>query len=277
MTEEIERLNTLSGVHQKDRTIEDFGEQWLKYFDNKGYYGSLELFSDILFPFLKPVELKDRMVAEIGSGAGRIVNMLLECGAKKVIALEPSDAFEVLCRNIQQPQKVTFLKITGDQLPAYENLDYVFSIGVLHHIPDPAPVVETAFKALRPGGHFLVWLYGKEGNGLYLALIRPLRVLTKRLPHFILSSLVEIMYWPLVLYIKSCHRLPLPLRGYMLSVLEKMSPEKRRLIIYDQLNPSYAKYYTQFEAKKLLSDGKFLNIRIHHRHGYSWTVIGTKP
>ena len=86
MTEEIEMLNTLSGVHQKDRTIEDFGEQWLKYFDNKGYYGSLELFSDILFPFLKPVELKDRMVAEIGSGTGRIVNMLLEAGAKHIIA-----------------------------------------------------------------------------------------------------------------------------------------------------------------------------------------------
>ena len=172
---------------------------------------------------------------------------------------------------------MTCLKITGDQLPAYGNLDYIFSIGVLHHIPDPAPVVEAAFKALRPGGHFFVWLYGKEGNGLYLTLIRPLRALTKRLPHFMLASLVEIMYWPLVLYIKFCHRLPLPLRGYMLSVLDKMSPEKRRLIIYDQLNPSYAKYYTQFEAEKLLSDGKFVNIRIHHRHGYSWTVIGTKP
>jgi SAM-dependent methyltransferase len=267
----------LKFIYSKDKTIKDFGEQWLTYRDNEGYYSSLKLFSDILFPFLKPEDLKNCKIAEIGSGTGRIVNMLLESDAKHVWAIEPSEAFEVLHSNISKPEKVTCLKITGDQLPAYENLDYVFSIGVLHHIPDPAPVVEAAFKALRPGGHFLVWLYGKEGNGLYLALIRPLRVLTKRLPHFILSSLVEIMYWPLVLYIKSCHRLPLPLRGYMLSVLEKMSPEKRRLIIYDQLNPSYAKYYTLFEAKKLLSDGKFVNIRIHHRHGYSWTVIGTKP
>jgi len=85
------------------------------------------------------------------------------------------------------------------------------------------------------------------------------------------------MYWPLVLYIKFCHRLPLPLREYMLSVLEKMSPEKQRLIIYDHLNPSYAKYYTRTEAEELLIDGKFKNVRIHHRHGYSWTVIGTKP
>jgi len=267
----------LTVVRHRDQTIKDFGRQWLKYSDNEGYYGSLELFSDILAPFLKPDEIKGCKVAEIGSGTGRIVNMLLAAGVAHIIAVEPSDAYEILCRNIQQPEKVTFLKITGDQLPATGDLDYVFSIGVLHHIPDPAPVVEAAFKALHPGGQFLVWLYGKEGNGLYLALLAPLRVLTKRLPHYMLATLVEIIYWPLLFYMKFCHRLRLPLRGYMLSVLEKMSPEKRRLIIYDQLNPSYAKYYNQFEAKKLLSDWKFENIRIHHRHGYSWTVIGTKP
>ncbi len=260
-----------------DQTIKDFGKQWLKYSDNEGYYGSLELFSDILTPFLKIDEMKGCKVAEIGSGTGRIVNMLLQTGVKHVIATEPSDAFEVLSKNIQQIEKVTCLKITGDQLPAYGDLDYIFAIGVLHHIPDPGPVVEAAFKALRPGGQFLVWLYGKEGNGLYLALVEPLRVLTKRLPHYVLATLVEIVYWPLLFYIKFCHAFPLPLRGYMVSVLEKMSPEKRRLIIYDQLNPAYAKYYTRLEAKKLLSDWKFENIRIHHRHGYSWTVIGTKP
>lgn len=260
-----------------EKTIKDFGEQWLKYSDNEGYYGSLELFSDILSPFLKPEEIKNCQVAEIGSGAGRIVNLLLQAGAKHVIAVEPSESFEVLKGNISAPEKVTCLKITGDQLPPYEKLDYIFSIGVLHHIHDPAPVVEAAFKALRPGGHFLIWLYGKEGNGLYLALVKPLRALTKHLPHFMLVFLVEIIYWPLVFYIKLCQILPLPLRRYMLSVLQKMSPDKRRLIIYDQLNPSYAKYYTRFEAEKLLLDAHFMNVRVYHRHGYSWTAIGTKP
>jgi SAM-dependent methyltransferase len=259
------------------QTIKDFGSQWLRYRDNEGYYGSPELFEDILSPFLRPDEIKGCKVAEIGSGTGRIVNMLLQAGGRHIIAIEPSEAFEVLCRNIPDPEKVTCLEITGDQLPAYGDLDYIFSIGVLHHIPDPGPVVEAAFRALRPGGHFFVWLYGKEGNGLFLSLIKPLRALTKRLPHNLLAFLVEIMYWPLVLYIKLCRWLPLPLQGYMLSVLEKMPPEKKRLIIYDQLNPDYAKYYTRFEAEKLLSDGNFKNIRIHHRHGYSWTVIGTKP
>jgi SAM-dependent methyltransferase len=267
----------LSPNRHDDRTIKDFGEQWLKYSDNDGYYGSMELFSDMIHPLLNPDELKNCFVAEIGSGTGRIVNMLLTAGAKHVIAVEPSGAFRVLCTEIAESERVTCLKITGNQLPAYGNLDYVFSIGVLHHIPDPTPVVEAVFRALRPGGRFLVWLYGKEGNGFYLTFVMPLRVLTKRLPHFALSALVSMTYWPLLFYIKLCHELALPLREYMLSVLEKMSPEKRRLIIYDQLNPAYAKYYTRQEAIKLLEDGGFINIRIHHRHGYSWTAIGTKP
>jgi len=264
-------------MSRHDKTINDFGEQWRQYSDNEGYYGSVELFSDILFPFLAVEEIKGCRVAEIGSGTGRIVNMLLQAGAGHVIAIEPSEAFEVLCHNLLEPEKFTCLKVTGDLLPASGDLDFVFSIGVLHHIPDPGPVVEAAYGALRPGGRFLVWLYGREGNSLYLAFIEPLRVVTKKLPHFLLAFLVEIMYWPLLGYIKICKIFPLPLRGYMLSVFEKMSPEKRRLIIYDQLNPAYAKYYTRLEAEKLLSDQKFVDVQSHHRHGYSWTVIGTKP
>jgi SAM-dependent methyltransferase len=264
-------------MDDKHKTINDFGRQWSIFRDNEGFYGSMELFSDIISPFLKADEITDCRVAEIGSGTGRIVNMLLEAGAKHVVALEPSDAFEVLCRNIKQPEKVTCLKITGDKLPAYGDLDYIFSIGVLHHIPDPKPVVEAALRALRPGGRFIVWLYGREGNGFYLTVVRPLRVLTKRLPHLTLSALVRVIHWPLLFYMKLCHRLPLPLQNYMVEVFEKMSPEKRRLIIYDQLNPSYAKYYTRREAEKLLIEGGFNDVRSHHRHGYSWTIIGTKP
>jgi hypothetical protein len=63
----------------------------------------------------------------------------------------------------------------------------------------------------------------------------------------------------------------------MLWVFERFSLGKRRLAIYDQLNPSYAKYYSQKEAKGLLEEKGFKNVLVHHRHGYSWTVIGSKP
>ncbi len=74
----------------KTQTIEDFGEQWTAFRDNPGYYGSADLLSDLFGPLLSRDAVKGRRVADIGSGTGRIVNMLLDAGAEHVRAVEPS-------------------------------------------------------------------------------------------------------------------------------------------------------------------------------------------
>lgn len=262
----------------QSRTIRDFGEQWTAYRDNEGFYGSLDLFRDIFHPLITPEEVRGCRVADVGSGTGRIVRMLLEAGAAHVIAVEPSEAFEILRENTRDcAEKVTLLNATGEQLPPSSDLDCVFSYGVLHHIPDPVPVVRAAFHALRPGGRFVVWLYGKEGNRLYLALVLPLRAVAKRLPHPILKGLAWLLSFPVAAYIVLSKVLPLPLHRYMVEIMGRLSPEKRRLNIYDQLNPAYAKYYTRDEALALMKAAGFENVAVHHRHEYSWSVIGTKP
>jgi SAM-dependent methyltransferase len=263
------------------RTIADFGEQWSKYEDNSGYYGSAALFDDVFAPFLTTAALKGQAVAEIGSGSGRFVAIFLDAGARHVTALEPSAAIEVIRRNLAgRPEaqgRVTLIQAPGDALPQDASQDCVFSIGVLHHIPDPRPVCRAAFGALRPGGTFGVWVYGREGNLPYLLLFGTLHRVTRRLPHAALAALSWLMGWGLDAYIAACRVAPLPLRHYARHVLAKLTRDKRRLVIYDQLNPAYAKYYTQAEARALLDDAGFADVRIHHRHGYSWTVLGTRP
>ncbi len=264
----------------KNKTIKDFGEQWTTYTSNDGFYGSLELFEDMVSPLITVKELANKRVAEIGSGTGRIAIMLLNAGVSHVTAIEPSDAFYVLQHNIaildNAARRTRLIKCPGDEIPENINVDYIFSIGVLHHIPDPDPVVKAAYKALSQGGKILVWLYGKEGNQLYLFFIYPIRKLTKLLPHSLLVLLVWILYLPLMAYSLLCHWFPLPLKDYLVNVICKMSPDKRRLVIYDQLNPAYAKYYTKDEAESLLTRNGFKNVTIHHRRGYSWTVSGEK-
>ena len=71
------------------QTIRDFGGQWTRYRDNEGYYGSLALLRDVFGPVFDSRELVGCRVAEIGSGTGRIVNMLIESGASHVTAIEP--------------------------------------------------------------------------------------------------------------------------------------------------------------------------------------------
>lgn len=261
------------------RTIADFGEQWTSYGDNSGYYGSAALFGDAFGRFLSTDMLKGKIVAEIGAGTGRFINIFLDAGAAQVVAVEPSDAASVLAQNIPSEAKarVEIVQARGEAIPGNDRFDYVFSIGVLHHIPDPDPVCRAAYRALRPGGTMAVWLYGREGNGVYLTVVEPLRWLTKRVPHTALAGLVWVIGWGLDAYIAAARVLPLPLRQYALGVLAKLSRDKRRLVIYDQLNPTYAKYYTKSEAEGLLTRAGFQDVRSHHRHGYSWTVIGEKP
>lgn len=262
----------------QNRTIADFGEQWTTYVDNSGYYGSAALFDDVFSPFLSASDLKETLIAEIGSGSGRWVRVFLDAGATHVVALEPSAAIDVLRGAFaSEPNRVELLHLAGDRLPPRGDRDYVFSIGVLHHIPDPGPVCRAAMGALKPGATLGVWLYGREGNEAYLALFGALHGITRRLPHRGLALLSWILGWGLEAYIAACRVLPLPLRAYASNVLAKLSRDKRRLVIYDQLNPAYAKYYTRDEALALLEQAGFEDVRVHHRHGYSWTVVGRRP
>ena len=261
----------------RDQTIADFGDQWTRYTDNQGYYGSAALLRDIVEPLLPLAEIRGMRVADIGSGTGRIVNMLLDAGAEHVVAVEPSSAFDVLCSNVSRPDAVTLMNVTGDSLPPLGDLDLVVSIGVLHHIPDPEPVVAAAFAAMRPGGRMLAWLYGQEGNQAYLAVAKPLRAVTRRLPHPMLAGTVRLMYPVLSTYMALSRHAELPLRDYLNNYLGKLSREQRLLVMYDQLNPAYAKYYTGAQARELFEQAGFVDVRLHHRHGYSWTVMGTKP
>ena len=260
------------------RTIADFGEQWTKYPGSEGFFGSVALFNDIFHPLLAADDVAGKRVAEIGAGIGRFVNILAAAGASHVVALEPSDAFKVLQENTRGfRDRITYLDVTGDKLPAAGDLDYVFIIGVLHHIPEPDPVVAASLHALKPGGQLAVWLYGREGNSMYLLLVRTLWLVTRRLPHRLLAWLVAAMYPFFWAYMTMCRWLPLPLAAYMRRVMVPLTPAKRRVVIYDQLNPAYAKYYTRAEAHDALARHGFTSVRLHHRHGYSWTVVGTRP
>ncbi len=261
----------------RDQTISDFGDQWTRHTENPDYYGSVELFADIIQPFLSLDDVSGAKCADIGSGTGRIVLMMLGAGAKSVTAIEPSRAYDVLVRNMAEAgDRVRCLNEAGEAIPK-EDFDIVLSIGVLHHIPDPRPVVKAAYDALRPGGRMLAWVYGHEGNGLYLSIFGPIRSITRSLPIAVNEGMAWILYPFTLAYAALTQRLPsLPLSDYVSNVYMRFPPAERRLVILDQINPRWAKYYTHEEAETLFRDAGFSDVRLHHRHGYSWTVCGSK-
>jgi len=259
------------------KTIEQFGAQFVRFptGHGSGFYGSPDHLMDTFGEMLP--NIVGASVADIGSGPGRVVNMLLDLGAARVTAVEPSDAFYVLKENTSaRAEQIEYVHGPGDKLPLL-GFDYVFSVGVLHHIAEPLPVVRRAYEALKPGGRILIWLYAREGNEGYLALALPLRVVTTRLPDGMLVLLSRVLNVILAPYVWACRWLPIPRYRHFREVFGRMSSAQRTLVIFDQLNPTDAKYYTRDQAEALLRNGGFEDVCVQHRHGYSWTVSGIKP
>ena len=76
------------------------------------------LFTDICEPLLSVDDVRGRTVADIGSGTGRIVNMLLDAGAAHVTALEPSESFAVVAANTaDRADKVEVIRGDGMAIP----------------------------------------------------------------------------------------------------------------------------------------------------------------
>ncbi len=273
-------MQSTENGHRSERlgqkTIKDFGDQWNEFSLNEGFYASQELLADILGPLLEPSEFRSTRAADIGSGTGRIVRMLLDAGAESVIAVEPSQGVESLRTNLADvSDRTQILHTTGENLPPNLELDFVVSIGVVQFIPDPLPTLRAARAALKEGGRLVVWVYAKEGSGWYRGVLRPFRLLAGSLPEKALLSLCGALNMGLDPYIALCRRLPLPLRSYVLNVLAKLDRRTRKLVIHDQLRPSYVKFYRREELIQLMESAGFDATQCYHRRGYSWTVLAT--
>lgn len=255
-------------------TVGDFSEQWTSYFDNEGFFGSAELLADVLAPLLTLEDLRGKTVAEIGCGNGRFLKSMAQYAAK-VIGIEPGDGVDNARSWNRDVDNVEVLRADVYALPPLPPLDHVFSIGVVHHLPDPRRALENMRGLLKPGGRCTIWVYGKEGNELYLLTFGNVRKVTTKLPHPALHALSTALVPPLRGYIAACRVAPLPMRDYMRRVLRPLSFSALRLNIYDQLNPTIAEYWTHDEVEQLMRDAGFHDVQLHHRHGYSWTATGT--
>ena len=258
--------------HSAD-TIGDFGDQWQEFTRNTGYYASMDALRSLLDPLLDIEDVRGRNVADVGAGTGRYTRLFHQAGAGKILALEPSKAFEVLQKNTADLAGIEYCRKPAEEIPP-RDFDWIFCIGVLQFIPDPAPALMAMGRALGRKGRLFLWVYSEEKNGVYLFLIRPLRRLTSRLPHRVVKYLAAGLLPPAEFYARLCRRFPrLPMSEYLTNYFLRVNRYSRRLIIHDQLNPGYAKYYRRDELKSLLETCGYTEITMHHRMGYSWSVV----
>jgi SAM-dependent methyltransferase len=137
---------------------------------------------------VEPRDLRGLLVLDAGCGGGRYARLAGRSGAR-VVGVDLSDAVEkavTLCADLPD---VDIVQADLLDLPLAEGVfDLAFSIGVLHHSPDPRRAFAQVAARVKPGGRLAVWLY-RRNTPPQEWLNSALRAVTTRLPARVLEPL----------------------------------------------------------------------------------------
>jgi SAM-dependent methyltransferase len=169
----VPRFAELDKIEQdKADTAENFGWQWTHFTQEDARY------KEQFLGWLKPVQpdfFAGKIVLEGGCGKGRHTKLAAEWGAKEIIGIDLSAAVEsafALTRNLPNAHIV---QADVFKLPFKRAFDYAFSVGVLHHTPDPKKAFLSLAAKVKTGGNISAWVYGAENNEWITRFVNPIR------------------------------------------------------------------------------------------------------
>lgn len=132
-------------------------------------------------------DYRGRLVLDAGVGSGRFAEVAADLGAE-VIGVDLSSAVDAAYENLRGRDRVHIVQADIFALPFRPStFDLAYSIGVLHHTPDPRGAFRRVAGTVKPGGRFAVYLYYRSalahlGSDL-------LRRVTTRLPSAVVLGL----------------------------------------------------------------------------------------
>jgi SAM-dependent methyltransferase len=169
----VPRFADLSQIEpEKAATAASFGWEWQHFTQEDKRY------AEQMLAWLDPVTedfFRDKVVLEGGCGKGRHTLLAARWGARDVVSVDLSDAVESAFAATRGSSNMHIVQADLCNLPLARVFDYAFSIGVLHHMPDPLAGFKSLASKIKSGGHFSVWVYGAENNAWITGIVSPLR------------------------------------------------------------------------------------------------------
>lgn len=208
----------------------------------RGWSRSEERFQQSLdFPLN---ELKGKLVLDAGCGMGRFAEIVVKYGGT-VVGVDLSYAVDFAAKNLAEQELAHFLQADLCRIPLRHGIfDLIYSLGVLHHTPDPPGTFKKLIPLLKPGGKITVTLYSAY-NKIYVASTNTWRRITTRLPRkliYFMSHLAIPLYY--------LYKIPaLGLAGKALWPISLHPDSQWRLLdTFDCYTPRYQFYYTHYEV-----------------------------
>lgn len=184
MRDALRGEGSASGNEERQaETAHSFGYEWHRF--PEMYQEWEQQFLDYMQPHAADF-FPGKKILDAGCGNGRFAYYAAKYGAE-VWAIDLGPAVEVARRNTQT-RNVHVVQADLHNPPfELESFDFIYSIGVLHHLPDPEAAFQNLLRFLKPGGVVQIYLYWKpERRPLKAAMLTGVaaaRRLTTRLPH----------------------------------------------------------------------------------------------
>lgn len=254
-------------VSLKKRTSASFGFEWHAFSE------VIEEYEANFLSYIDPIStsfFKDKIVLDAGCGAGRHSYYAAKYGAE-VVAFDLSKSVEAAYQNTKQFPKVHVLQADIYNLPFKREFDYIFCIGVLHHLPDPQEGFNSLVKVLKQNSPISIWVYGRTNNFMAIHIYEPMRLITKRIPH---KALYYLCYLPAAMMEVFNSLFKILNRFRITKRIARMMPFKyySRFPFRTKLNDSFdvfsapsAKYYTEEEIRHWFTKTGLLDIKVSGR------------
>ena len=252
-------------------STERFGYEWDEYAELRPEYEEQFRRWTVL---LSPADWKDKSFLDVGCGMGRNAYWAASWGASEGLAIDIDDrSLASARRTLANFSRVVVEKRSAYEIGERDRFDIVFSIGVIHHLADPAAALRGMFDAAKPGGHMLIWVYGLENNGWIVAFLNPLRkALFSKLPIGLVHHLS--LYPAIVLW--AGLRLGVGRIAYF-KLIRGWTFRQLRSVVFDQMLPRIANYWAKAEVERLVRDCGLQQIKLAWVNEMSWCAMGRKP
>jgi SAM-dependent methyltransferase len=245
-------------------TVSGFGAEWSRFDQSALPPAELQRAFQMYFGIFPWERLPPAAAGfDLGCGSGRWARLVAP-RVGHLHCLDPSaEALAVAERNLAGQPNCTFHRAGVDELPfADDSLDFGYSLGVLHHIPDTTAGIRACVRKLKPGAPFLLYLYYAFDNRppWYRWLWRSsdlARQVVSRLPdrpRFLAADLLAaLVYLPLARAARLAEQLHLPVESLPLSFYRNASFYAMRTDALDRFGTRLEQRFTAPQIRDMMT------------------------
>jgi SAM-dependent methyltransferase len=281
----IQRVEQI-GHNIDDKTVRAFGDEWQAFHAFSD--ADIERVGAQYFDIVSPDMLNEtHTVLDLGCGSGRFMQYLLP-RVQHIVGIDPSDAIFAADALLGKTTKVSLCQTDLSCVPyPDEHFDFVYCLGVLHHIPDTQQALCDATTKLKKGGWFLLYIYYNLDNrgAMYRAIFavanwirNRVSAMPKRAKHLACDILAIVLYMPLVLLCRLLKIIGVPLairERLPLQFYENQSFYIIRNDALDRFGTPLEQRFSRQQIAEMMQVAGLSDIRFSENAPF-WHVVGKK-